>query len=124
MCAEMGRGRVALKRDMDHGTRVEFRNTSLPIESVMFFPSSERPGYWKLKIALRNPDRDTGEMESFGTEWFIKKYGKSQPMTRKYVAQKVREIALDMLTHELDEALHVDGVRVFDPHPKKKRKKV
>jgi len=37
-------------------------------------------------------------------------------MTRSEYARGVRSLAIKMLTHELDEHLVVDGVRVFDPH--------
>lgn len=103
------------------GDRTSFRNTSLPIDSVMLFKSSQRPGWWKLKVSIASPDRDSGAAGYYGVvDWFKPRKG-FRP-TRKWIAEKVRDALFRMLKHEVDEALHVDGKRVNDPHRKRRRR--
>jgi hypothetical protein len=101
----------------DHSERI--RITTFPNISVMVYPSMEYPGYWRVKSMIDSPDRDTGVVDPFEVPCLFKHDGEP---SRETLAVWVRDAVLDQLTHELDEGLLVDGVRVFDPHAEKKDK--
>lgn len=89
---------------------IELRNFLAPVE-IMIYRSSVEPGWLIVKVHVRTADRDTGECDAFGSEWLLK-----LPTTRERIVEVVREALIGQLTHEVDECLFVDGVRVRDPH--------
>lgn len=63
-------------------------------------------------VVLRAPDRDTGEMCSVHTPECVTKWF----MTEKEWLRHIRKQLIRAVTHEVDEALHFDNRRPFDPH--------
>jgi len=72
----------------------------------------------EVVVTYDAPERDTGAPGSresrtrLPMEWMTWSAGASEVDVVRFL----RRCLLDALEHELDEALHVDGVRVFDPH--------
>ncbi|HWE97581.1 MAG TPA: hypothetical protein VG269_26735 [Tepidisphaeraceae bacterium] len=71
-----------------------------------------------IELSMRVPDRDSGGSGIFcfnrgldARELYLRAEG---PDVR--VLHAVRGLIHEALLHEADEALHLDGVRVFDPH--------
>lgn len=108
-----------MKLRKDPLTRVAFVNTSLPV-GVIVYPSDERPGWWIVRPMIYSLDRRTRTPESFSIEYRFKC---NREPGRARLARWVRRATRGLLAHELDEALHVDGVRMFDPHPRRRKKK-
>lgn len=98
------------------GPRIEIRNAPFPV-TILSFPSDEVPGTWLVKVSLEVCDRDTGERDWVGTDARLAYVDGQRPSDAAIVAA-ARECLHDMLRHEADEWLHVDGVRAFDPHAK------
>lgn len=80
---------------------IEIRNYPVPLE--VFYGGS-----W-VDVRLLIRDRDTGAEEPIQFRF-------NPPRSFESPAHMVRDAIAWVLTHELEECLHVDGVRVFDPH--------
>jgi hypothetical protein len=71
-----------------------------------------------VEVIVEVPDRDTGQpvgirfCEMMRAEWFA---------DDGRWPHELRRMIVRMMTHEVDEAIHVDGVRRFDPHAREHR---
>lgn len=98
------------------GPRVTFKHPFIPID-VLSYPSSVRPGEWSVKVVIKVKDVETGEDEYISqTEVLVGATVESPPRADQ-IAKTVKRLLVDLLSHEVDEMLHVDGVRAFEPHP-------
>jgi len=68
-----------------------------------------------VSLSAQVPNVRTGELEYFGKVDLHYVHRKNK-VKRKKVARWVRALVHAWLCHEADEWIHVDGVRVFDPH--------
>ena len=98
-----------LRRD-ELNQRIAFRNPPIPM--FMAFEDRYEP---TLHLAVHVPDRDRGGMVSIESVRQIPREilleDDAYPL-----AEFTLSVATELLLHELDESLHLDGVRVFDPH--------
>lgn len=70
----------------------------------------------RVNISARVADRDTGLPAYIANSNLV---FDDAPVFRGDVLERarfVRRLLLDMLAHELDECLYVNGERIFDPH--------
>lgn len=72
----------------------------------------ERAGKVQLVVSMRVRDRQTGQPTVVNAREELR--GGDDP---SWVRQRVRAILGEILLHEVDEQLLVNGKRVFDPHP-------
>jgi hypothetical protein len=73
----------------------------------------------EITVELRVRERTTGVSMSIEQSRTI-----DLPTTVGDVTQVIRELVVSLATHEVDESLHLQGARVFDPHkPKRFRKR-
>jgi len=93
--------------------RIEIR--TFPNVTVLAYPSTQYPGDWIVKSMIEAPDSETGEINGF--EVVHRREFAGEKPDRERLGRWVREAVLDQLTHELDEGLMIDGVRVTEPHP-------
>jgi len=76
---------------------------------VMYYRSVE--GDYVFDISGELPDSRTGEMDY----WRVPSR-RATPIPRNQFAHELREALREHVLHEIDEAIVVDGVRLFDPH--------
>ena len=107
------RGAPACPMREDGSLDVELRG--LPGWDVHVYPSSERPGWLIVKVEYAGPDRDTGEKGFYNVRDYWRRRGTKPPSAEKVAGWAKRSI-LRMMSHELDEAMHVGGKRILDPH--------
>lgn len=94
----------------EHTPVIELRNFDMKRVRVMYY-RSEATGEWTLKVHSESPDRDTGEPNMFVAECSFTR----DPTPQELAYNTVKEI-MRHIEHEVCEALHIDGVRVLDPH--------
>lgn len=87
--------------------RISFRHFPL-LDWVTPYQIDETVG---LRFILNIVERTTGEPRKFMHAMEVAGVEDEAEAVRR-----IRNTALRVLAHELDEALHLDGVRVFDPH--------
>ena len=94
--------------------RVELRNFPFPIR----FEIEGVPSFERLFIEYRARDRDTGEEVTIRHSRAVDSYVFHAAPEERFdlFVRFLREALLDVLRHELDEAMRADGVRLFDPH--------
>lgn len=81
----------------------------IPVEIIV----REDDGREYLRVELTVRDHDTGETIKVGTHRPV------QPLdmlTNAEAAEVIRDLVRVALCHEIDEAITIDGERVFNPH--------
>jgi hypothetical protein len=92
-----------------------FRVVSLEVTSEISIEGIGSVYAWGVVLRMNVDDRNNG-LRSRVT--FRQQFDKHRFPTAH---QAVRQLLLEALTHEADECLLVDGVRVNDPHAEEKR---
>lgn len=70
----------------------------------------------QLSFGLRTPERDTGSVGEGVKCLSFYTYGFFEKATVRDWQKIIRQNFVEMLIHELDESIQVNGVRIFDPH--------
>jgi hypothetical protein len=96
--------------------RFELRNAPLPMV-VEFFPdNAEADRHYRPRVRMRVsilvPDRDSGQRTCVCQEGWVT----LRDMEDGNAVHIVRDAIHMLMAHEIDEAFHWDGERVFDPH--------
>lgn len=96
-------------------SRIALKNFAIPVKFRVLRCDWTKPRTVRWGILLRVPERETGEPTplKFEYEW---SESKLCFMDEDLVLRIVRVTLCEILRHEIDEAFHVDGARVFDPH--------
>lgn len=93
---------------------IEFINLPIDVESITLAHEE-----WEtvLTIAAKVPHRDTGVPITIKSDARMVKMRFDESIDpKRELADWVYEVVRSLLLHELDEAFHVNGVRVRDPH--------
>ena len=115
---------VDLENDL--GLSISVRNFPLRVRALRLVTLREPPygeKRYRLDVVTAVAERDTGEPTTVTLSHEL-----AACVVESYAADR-REVLLDfvynalrgVLLHELDEAWHVDGVRVKDPHKSERR---
>lgn len=94
---------------MTSTTSVELRNFPIPLEYWV----EEYDYSYRITVVMPCNDRDNGDpiklflYFSYGKDYYTE-------------AEAIRTALVETMTHEIDECLHVNGDRVFDPHDPEK----
>lgn len=87
--------------------RVDFCHFALP---TLELELSKRKGFYELCAHAEVPERDTGEPN------IVIVYTTLKPERAAKFHESARHLVRRLMLHEVDEAYHIDGVRVKDPH--------
>lgn len=69
-----------------------------------------------VAVFIDAPHRDTGKQGGGVHMVFQVPYVFSESMDENHLARFIRDRLHDMMAHEMDESILVDGKRIFDPH--------
>lgn len=105
----------SIKRLMRIVEAIELRHFVLPEFGMWIEWRFEEP---RLRMTYVVPDRDTGKPIELMNEVPVPHYFLEGSVTYEddEVRRWLHDSVNDLLTHELNEAWHIAGVRVFDPH--------
>lgn len=84
--------------------KFELKPFHVEVVSVTFYPGARK----ECNVHVRIADRETGQIQNlYARETFPLDYPD---------AVCAREILIAFMRHEVEECIHVNGVRVWDPH--------
>jgi len=95
--------------------RVTFDATVFPIFALSF--TARRDGI-ALEVDMNVPDRDVpGQVEPLNvTRTLLMPWVVLRANGPDYLVRWMRETIANILAHEVDESIALDGIRIFDPH--------
>lgn len=98
--------------------KVDLRHFAFPIKLSVGYGSSEHDIVIRASSWVQ--DRDTGRAIEVCREMELRPLGPAGDVDEQAMLYFVRRVIKELVEHEVDEAFHYDGKRVWDPHAKRR----